>query len=91
MADRETPGFRLRVFGWSETWRVAPTRTEQGWSLHILLAPDSVPGRAVPPFLQQTEWTGTDLVQVLALAKDEIRRDAEALRKRAFIVDETAD
>lgn len=88
---KETPGFRLRVFGWSETWRVAPEETETGWKFRISLAPDSVPGREVPPFLRQTEWSAASLDQGMALAKEEIRRDAETVRKRAFIVDETSD
>lgn len=87
----ETPGFRVRVFGWSETWRVAPTPAGGGWRLAVVLAPDSAPGRAVPPFLQRTEWNAPDLQAGLALAKEEIRRDAEAVRKRAFIVDEDTD
>ncbi len=88
---KETDGFRLRVFGWPETWRLAPAQTETGWNFRILPAPDSVPGREVPPFLRQTEWTASRLDEGIAMAKQEIRRDAEAVRKRVFIVDEGSD
>ena len=83
----ETPGVRLRVFGWPETWRVIPEQTDEGWRFRIALAPDS-PGRATPPFLERTEWTSSDLSAGLALIKDEIRERAAFLRKRAFLVDE---
>jgi hypothetical protein len=83
-----TPGFRVRVFGWSETWRVAPARSGSGWTFRIVLARDSAPGRAVPPFLHHTSWEDGNLAKGLAAIKDEIRRDASAARKRAFLVDE---
>jgi hypothetical protein len=84
------PGFRVRVFGWSETWRVAPSQGPGGWVFRITLAPDSAPGREVPPFLNKARWTAEDLARGLRTVKDEIRRDAEAARKRAFLVDEDA-
>jgi hypothetical protein len=84
----EAPGVRLRVFGWSETWRVVPSRTGEGWEFRIALAADSAPGRQVPPFLRQTHWAADDLARGLESVKAEIRRDAAAARKRAFLVDE---
>ena len=85
---KQTPGFRVRVFGWSETWRVAPTRTETGWDFRLELARDSAPGRSAPPFLKRTQWTADELAAGLESIRAEIRRDAEAMRKRAFLVDE---
>jgi hypothetical protein len=82
------PGVRVRVFGWSETWRVAPARSDGGWKFRIVLARDSAPGRATPPFLRRTSWEADDLAAGLASIKEEIRRDAAAARKRAFLVDE---
>ena len=84
----EGPSGVLRVFGWSETWRVAPGRTETGWEFHLVLAADSAPGRSAPPFLKRTHWTADELAAGLESIRMEIRRDAEAMRKRAFLVDE---
>jgi hypothetical protein len=81
-------GFRLRVFGWSETWRIAPRKTDHGWEFHLALAADSAPGRDAPPFLHQTHWTSNELEAGLEAIKAEIRHNAEAMRKRAFLVDE---
>ena len=85
---KQTPGFRVRVFGWSETWRVAPRETHTGWEFHLELAPDSAPGRDAPPFLHQTHWTSKELEAGLESIKAEVRHNAEAMRKRAFLVDE---
>lgn len=83
----QTPGVRLRVFGWPETWRVVPRATEDGWEFRLELAAGST-GRDRPPFLERSEWTAPDLPDGLALVKDEIRRRAVGARKRAFLVDE---
>ena len=85
---KQTPGFRVRVFGWSETWRVAPGRTDTGWEFHLVLATDSAPGRNAPPFLERTHWTADDLAAGLESIRVEIRQAAETMRKRAFLVDE---
>jgi hypothetical protein len=85
---KQTPGFRVRVFGWSETWRVAPGKTDTGWEFHLVLAEDSAPGRSAPPFLKRTHWTADELAAGLESIRTEIRCDAEALRKRVFLVDE---
>ncbi len=84
----EPPSFRVRVFGWSETWRVAPAKTDTGWEFHLSLASDSAPGRSAPPFLKRTHWTADHLEEGLESIRAEIRRDAEAVRKRVFLVDE---
>ena len=81
----------MRVFGWSETWRVAIDGDDDGWRFRIALAPDSTPGRDVPPFLRRTDWEADDLEEGLAAVKADIRRDAEAVRKRVFLVDEGPD
>ena len=83
----QTPGVRVRVFGWPETWRVIPEPTAEGWRFRITLAKGS-PGRAKPPFLERTEWASDDLPGGLDLVKDEIRERAARARKRAFLVDE---
>ena len=56
----ETPGVRVRVFGWSETWRVVPERDGERWRFRIVLDARST-GRAAPPFLERTEWTADEL------------------------------
>ena len=83
----ETPGVRVRVFGWSETWRVVPERDGERWRFRIVLDARST-GRAAPPFLERTEWTADELVGGLDEVKAEIRSQAEAARRRAFLVDE---
>lgn len=83
----ETPGVRVRIFGWPETWRVIPQRHGDGWRFRIALAKGS-PGRATPPFLERTEWTAPDLPDGLAMIKEEIRERAARVRRRAFLVDE---
>jgi len=83
----EIPGVRLRVFGWPETWRVVPARRDPGWSFRIVLLPET-PGRALPPFLTRADWTHADLAEGLRAVKDDIRRQAETARRRAFLVDE---
>ena len=85
-----TPGVRLRVFGWSETWRIIPEPAGNGWSFRIGLDTRSF-GREVPPFLEVTEWTAGDLSEGLARIKEEIRQRAAFARKRAFMVDEESE
>jgi len=81
------PGFRVRVFGWSETWRVKPVQEGGGWRFSLVLAPGSA-GRTSPPFLPRTEWEATEIADGLALIKDEIRARAELAQRRVFLVDE---
>jgi len=87
----ETLGFPVRVFGWSETWRVAPATTQTGWEFHLVLAGDSAPGRSAPPFLKRTHWIADDLEKGLESIREEIRHSAETMRKRVFLVDEDPD
>jgi hypothetical protein len=84
---RAHPGFRVRVFGWPETWRVAPAPDGAAWRFEIRLAPGS-PGRAVPPFLSRTEWSAIRLLDGLASIKAEIRERAGRASRRVFLVDE---
>ena len=81
------PGFRVRVFGWPETWRVMPRQVGGRWSFSLVLAPRSA-GRAAPPFLARTEWEAPEIADGLALIKDEIRDRAELAQRRVFLVDE---
>lgn len=84
------PGFRVRVFGWPETWRVAPAPRGAHWRFRIEPAPGS-PGRIAPPFLGRTEWTAEHLPDGLASIKEEIRELAAKAHLRVFLVDEEAE
>jgi hypothetical protein len=81
------PGFRVRVFGWPETWRVAPARAGARWSFSLALAPGSA-GRISPPFLTRTAWEADEIADGLAFIKEEIRDRAGLTQRRVFLVDE---
>jgi len=81
------PGFRVRVFGWPETWRVVPASAGGRWRFTLILARGSA-GRTAPPFLSRTEWEADELADGLATVKEEIRDLAARVHRRAFLVDE---
>ena len=80
-------GVRVRVFGWSETWRIVPEPVGDRWTFRIGLIEGST-GMAAPQFLERTEWTDEDRARGLARIKEEIRERAELANRRAFMVDE---